>query len=246
MCDACSLHALLMVVLQPLAFFPLSIPTYHKPQTQLMEKLGLLWTLIFPFLGETVQLFVSDSPHPPFISSAHPSEQCCMIFLRTGFDRRHCPNGQGSQPLPASQVCDWHCCKAPAGSELGAGTAFACSSPHVTGSLISQVTVAPVRSEFLSSALLLSCLQSPVFHYCHSARLLTPLICCFFPPWKPISQQQGQHLLIWKYHISHRTVFPHQSSITPSSLWQQLYPIPLGWQQDLEFPVATEDATWSL
>lgn len=32
---------------------------------------------------------------------------------------------------------------------------LACSSPHVTGSLISQATVAPVRSEFVSSALLL-------------------------------------------------------------------------------------------
>lgn len=77
-----------MVVLQPLALFPLSLPTYHN----LRHNSWRSWVCYeHHFLGETVQLFVSDSPRAavPFTFSLSPIP-CCMIILRTGFDRRGC------------------------------------------------------------------------------------------------------------------------------------------------------------
>lgn len=184
-------------------FFSFNLP---QPQTQLTEKLSLLWTPLLRW-NCSAALF---HPAMPFIFS--PLSLCAMITLRTGFDRmgrahslslpHRCVTGTDARILLA---VNWEL--------VQPALRTACWSPHVTVAEINQATVPPVRSECFSSALLLSCLQSPVFHDCHSARSQGPLIYCSLPPWKPISQQLGQCLLIWNaYHIS--TISSGQSSQT--------------------------------
>lgn len=118
MCDVCSLHALLVVFLQPLALFPLSIPTYHNLRLNPWRS----WVCYeYHVLGETVQMFVSDSSHPAvFIFSLSPIPLCNAVWLFWGLvltGDTAC--GQGSQPLPASQICDWHWCKDPVSRGTG-------------------------------------------------------------------------------------------------------------------------------
>lgn len=246
MCDVCFLRALLMVVLQPPAFFPLPLLTYHKPQTQLMEKLSLQWTLIFPFLGETVQLFVSDSPHPPFISSAHPSEQCCVIFLRTGFDRRHClwagltasPSLTGMWLALLQGSCwqwtgswDSFCLLITPCDRVTDLSGHSCSS-QIRVCLFSSSPFLPV----------VTCVSLLPF-----SKVTQPTYLLLLPTLRTHLTATGTATPNMKILYLSQDSLPTISTLpTPSSLWQQLYPIPQGWHQDLEFPVATEDATWSL
>lgn len=120
-----------------------------QPQTQLMEKLGLLWTLLLRWNCWAVCFWQPSSSSAFYL--VPPREKCSAVWLFWGLlltgDTAY---GQGSQPLPASQVCDWHWCKDPAGSKLGARTA--CLLITSSNSVSDFSGVAPVTSVCLLSS----------------------------------------------------------------------------------------------
>lgn len=125
-----------MVVLQPLALSPLSLPTYHNLRLSSWRS----WVCYeHCFSGETVELFVSDSPHPavPFILSPLERSAALCDYSEDCFWQETLPMGRApSLSLPPRFVTgtDARILLA-ANWELGQ---LACSSPPLTVSVTSQ------------------------------------------------------------------------------------------------------------